>query len=132
MTLFARIQLLYVWLPEVVKAVTVIEAVAAPGMTGLEKRDTVMTYLSGVAAKARLPWGSDALVVIAGLIDTVVSMMNFVGRFTNRPSAATAEAKADVAAQEAVAPSVSVARANVRAAAAGDPELDAFITATSH
>lgn len=123
MKLFTLVPVLLAWLPEIIKAVTIFEAVLDPKTPGAEKKATVMAYLSQVAAKSKLPWGPQAVEVIGGIIDTVVSVMNFLNKFRH---------KADVPAEEVEAASAaSIPQAEVKTqvakAAEGDEVLDEFL-----
>jgi len=127
MKLFAVVPILLAWLPEIVKAVAIFEAVLDPHTPGSEKKSTVMAYLSQVAAKSKLPWGTQAVAVIGSVIDTVVGVLNFIGTFQHKADMDAEEVK-QVAAASPVKP--SEAKAKVAAAAANDDVFQAFLTKT--
>lgn len=123
MKLFTLVPVLLAWLPEIIKAVTIFEAVLDPKTPGAEKKATVMAYLSQVAAKSKLPWGPQAVEVIGGIIDTVVSVMNFLNKFRHKSDVPTEEVEA---ASAASIPQAEV-KTQVAKAAEGDEVLDEFL-----
>jgi hypothetical protein len=118
---FTYIPILIAWLPKIIEAVTVIEAVLDPKTSGPEKKHAVLAYLSDVAKKTKLPWGDQAIQVIDSVIDTVVGILNFLRIFTHRGDkpAEVVEAPA------AVTPAAVTER--VADAMKDDPVLDAFL-----
>jgi hypothetical protein len=120
---FTYVPILIAWLPEIIKAVTIIEAVLDPKVPGAEKKQAVMAYLSQVAEKSKLPWGDQAVEVISSVIDTVVGIFNFLRVFLKGGEAPdTVEAP----------PVVTADYVNERVAdvMAHDPVLESFLSKT--
>jgi hypothetical protein len=120
------IRLTLTWLPEVVKAASLVEALSAPGTPGPQKKALVMAYLSQVATKLNKPWGPDALTTISSLIDSAVAIMNLVGRFLHSKDASPGSGASTVV----DAPAVATAMANVAKVAERDEVLEEFLLAT--
>lgn len=120
--LLKHLPLVLAWLPHVLTGVTLFEGLLDRNTSGADKKAAVLAWLSTLAEKSGLPWGEAALEVISGLIDTVVSVLNFVGSFTHKaddpPGLSNAPAAADP---------VVVTRAVTQRASA-DPELAALLT----
>jgi hypothetical protein len=124
MKVFSLIPVLLAWLPEIIKAVAIFEAVLDPRTPGKDKKAAVMAYLSGVAAKTKLPWGPQAVELIGGIIDTVVGILNFIGQFRHKEDMAPEEVEAFSVA--ATVSSAAVAE-KVAVKAEQDEVLDEFL-----
>ena len=126
MKFFALVPILLAWLPEIIKAVAIFEAVLDPKMPGSEKKATVMAYLSQVAEKSGLPWGKEAVGVVGQIVDTVVGILNFLGKFRHKAEMDPAEVDAaSVAASSVVTPAEAASKVN--AVAADDAILAEFL-----
>lgn len=122
--MFRFIPIIIKWMPLVISAITTVESLFGSGMTGAQKKEKVLAWLSRLAKERNLPWGEDAINVISDLIDTVVGIMNFVGLFRNREAVEFNE----LGEQEELASSTAPAStANVAKAKEQDPELAAFL-----
>jgi len=119
---FTYIPILIAWLPEIIKAVTIIEAVLDPKTPGAEKKQAVLAYLSQVAEKTKLPWGEQAIGVVSSVIDTVVGILNFLRVFSK-----AADKPAEVTDAEPIVTAASV-NEQVVEAMEHDPILDAFLS----
>lgn len=81
MNVLQLVPLVLAWLPHVIAAVSVVEAVFGSGKSGSEKRALVIDFLRSTAEKLHLPWGDAAIRAIELVIDAVVGILNFVGAF---------------------------------------------------
>lgn len=124
MNLFRFIPLLFQWGGTVVSAVVTIESLFGSGLSGAEKKERVMAFLSKVQKDQNLPWGEDVLGVIGNLIDTVVGILNFTGLFRRGQDASDEDVSAAAA---VVVDTATVTNANVAKAKEQDPELAAFL-----
>lgn len=124
MKLFTLVPILLAWLPEIIKAVAVFEAVLDPKTPGPEKKAAVMAYLSDVAAKSKLPWGPQAVQLIGGIIDTVVGILNFIGQFRHKKDMDPEEVEA-MSAAATVSPALVAEKVAVKAEQ--DEALDTFL-----
>lgn len=124
MKLFTLVPILLAWLPEIIKAVAIFEAVLDPKTPGPEKKAAVMAYLSDVAAKSKLPWGPQAVQLIGGIIDTVVGILNFIGQFRHKKDMDPEEVEA-MSAAAAVSPALVAEKVAVKAEQ--DEALDTFL-----
>jgi len=132
MNIFSRISLIFTWLPFVVSAVSVVEAMFNPATPGADKKAAALAYLSTVAEKIGLPWGDAAVEVISNLIDTVVTIANFIGRFVKGADASPEDVEVlNSPAVKGAAPPIEIARKNVAERVAKDPVLDAFMKQTA-
>jgi hypothetical protein len=120
---FTYVPIVLAWLPEIVKAVMIIEAVLDPKVPGAEKKQAVLAYLSQVAEKSKLPWGDQAVEVISSVIDTVVGIFNFLRVFLKGGETADAVEAPPVVTADAVNERVADAMAH-------DPVLDSFLSKT--
>lgn len=128
MKLFTLVPILLAWLPEIIKAVAIFEAVLDPKTPGAEKKAAVMAYLSDVAAKSKLPWGPQAVELIGGIIDTVVGILNFIGQFRHKKDMDPEEVEA-ISTAATVSPSLVAEKVAVKAEQ--DEALDAFLRKVS-
>ena len=114
------IPLAIVWIPHVIRGVIVIESLFGSGKPGEEKKAAVLAWLSATGARLGLPWTGAAIAAISDLIDTVVSILNFVGAF--RGGGEAIDAGVLVSDETAVVTNRSIADA-----LEDDPELAAFM-----
>jgi hypothetical protein len=128
MKIFALVPILLAWLPEIIKAVAIFEAILDPKTPGSEKKAAVMAYLSEVAAKSKLPWGQQAVEIIGQVIDTVVGILNFLGKFRHKADVDPAELEAASAA--AVPPAETAEK--VAKVAAEDEALAQFLAKSAN
>jgi hypothetical protein len=124
MKLFTLVPILLAWLPEIIKAVAIFEAVLDPKTPGAEKKAAVMAYLSDVAAKTKLPRGPQAVELIGGIIDTVVGILNFIGQFRHKKDMAPEEVEA-ISTAATVSPALVAEKVAVKAEQ--DEALDSFL-----
>jgi hypothetical protein len=106
MNVFRLVPLVIAWLPHVIAAVSVVEAVFGSGKSGVEKRELVLSFLRRVSSQLGLPWGDRAVEAVALTIDAVVGILNLVGTFRH----------ASAVEEDVAAASVVVARASVGSA----------------